>query len=244
MPIRSHDPFDDLLTKIDPRRNPYAQKLIDGQNSRSLPIAFGPDLKLFPGHWREQLKERLPESNVSPSSPLIVEIGCHYGHTLVDLAADHPECLFIGVDITFKRVVQSAQRALDLGLKNIFVILANAGGLHELFCAEEVNGFVTFFPDPWTKTKHAENRLYAPKFCNAAREKLCDEGFLWLKTDQQPYYTNACEHAAAAGFSETVSLPVFGTKDYSSAFMRRYELLGLPWYGRKWVKSSSRSTAH
>lgn len=235
MPIRSHNPFEDVLAR---RRgtgtNPFVQKLAVAQEQELLPVAFGPALKDFPGKWREKFKVFPGEA---ATAPLVVEIGCHYGHTLTDLAKDNPDILFAGIDITFKRVTMTAERATKLGLKNVLVVLANAHGLEELFHEGEANGFVTFFPDPWTKQKHAQNRLYAPKFCNAAHRILSNDGFLWLKTDQEPYFLDACEHAAAAGFEETKLLPILGDKDYSSAFMRRYELQGLAWHGRKWIKN-------
>lgn len=236
MPIRTNNPFENLLEKIDPSKNVFVQKLVDAQNSGSLPVAFGPTLKDFPGKWREKFTAM---ESVTANTPLVVEIGCHYGNTLVDLAQDHPDVLFVGIDITFKRVVSSAEKAKSLGLKNVLVILANASGLDELFTAGEATGFVTFFPDPWKKKKQARNRLYAPPFCNAAWRILSDGGFLWLKTDQEPYFREACSHTADAGFRATEVLPLFGTKDYSSAFMRRYELQKLPWFGRKWVKAQA-----
>jgi tRNA (guanine-N(7)-)-methyltransferase len=245
MPIRTHDPFADLLQKISPDKNPFVQKMISAQDSGSLPVAFGPALKSFPGQWRQKISSHLNVSSSSHSAsitsetPLIVEIGCHYGHTLVELAKAHQNTLFVGIDITFKRVINTAERAKNLGLNNVFVILANARGLAELFAPREVSGFVTFFPDPWVKKKHAHNRLYTPKFCETAREKLEQNGFLWLKTDQEPYFQDASKHAKDAGFVEAQTLRVLGDKDYSSVFMRRYELKGLPWYGNKWTKQDA-----
>lgn len=236
MPIRSHDPFADVIAKIDPTKNPFVGKLVDAQTSGDLAVAYGPTLRQFPGHWRNQFTSVDGDRS---QMPLVVEIGCHSGHTLTDMAKAHPETLFVGIDITFKRVINTAERAKELGLKNVFSILANAGGLDGLFAANEVNGFVTFFPDPWKKKKHAHNRLYAPKFCNAAWTILSPGGFLWLKTDQEPYFADACVHTADRGFHETAALPVLGEEDYSSSFMRRFQLKGLPWYGRKWIKPLS-----
>jgi tRNA (guanine-N7-)-methyltransferase len=133
---------------------------------------------------------------------------------------------------------EKQHRARERNLKNIFVILANAGGLADLFTPGEVDGFVTFFPDPWKKKKHAHNRLYSPNFCATVNNHLAPNGFLWLKTDQLPYFTDACALVGDAGFMETPSLPVFKDGDFSSLFLRRFELKGQPWYGRKWLKKS------
>ena len=233
MPVRTNDIFEDVVAKFSKDCNAFVTKFMDGQSSGSLPIAMGPTLRNFPGNWREKFAA---VSGDKSQMPLIVEIGCHSGHTLCDMAEAHRESLFVGVDITFKRVVQTAERARDRGLKNVFVVLANAGGLKDLFAAKEVSGFVTFFPDPWKKIRHAHNRLYSSNFCSTLWDQLGSGGFLWLKTDHLPYFTDACSLVDRSGFQETGVLPVFGDTDYSSFFLRRFELQGLPWYSRKWTK--------
>jgi tRNA (guanine-N7-)-methyltransferase len=233
MPVRSSDVFADIVSKLDNDSNAFVAKLVNAQNSGDLPVAMGPRLREFPGQWRSKFTNVTGDRQ---AMPLIVEIGCHTGHTLCDMAERHPEALFVGVDITFKRVIHTAERARDRGLKNIFVILANAGGLSQLFQDGEVDGFITFFPDPWVKKKHAHYRLYSEVFCSTVYRQLSRSGFLWLKTDQEPYFQTACEYAKSAGFCETASLPVFADGDFSSLFLRRFELKNLPWYGRKWTK--------
>jgi tRNA (guanine-N7-)-methyltransferase len=236
MPVRSIDIFADVVSKFDKNCNAYVSKLVDAQSTGTLPVAIGPALRDFPGKWRSKFTAAAGDNL---AKPLIVEIGCHTGHTICDMAEQTPDTLFVGVDITFKRVVQTAERARERGLKNIFVVLANARGLEGLFAPGEVSGFVTFFPDPWLKKRHAHNRLYAPKFCETIRSHLAADGFLWLKTDQKTYFDDACSFVNESGFQEVTSLPVFGDQDFSSFFLRRFELKGHPWYGRKWMKSIS-----
>lgn len=233
MPVRSTDVFADVVAKFDNDCNAFVAKLVEAQQNGALPVAMGPALREFPGSWRSKFTAVAGDKS---QMPLIVEIGCHTGQTLCDMAERHPEALFVGVDITFKRVVHTAERAQERGLKNVFVILANAGGLAPLFCDGEVDGFVTFFPDPWVKKKHAHNRLYSETFCSTIFRQLSSKGFVWLKTDQLPYFEMACQYTEAAGFRETATLPVFDDGDFSSLFLRRFELKGQPWYGRKWLK--------
>jgi len=233
MPVRSVDVFADVTSKFRKNSNAYVGKLIDAQNDASLPVAMGPTLREFPGQWRSKFTWLGLETK---KMPLIVEIGCHTGHTLCDMAEAHPEALFVGIDITFKRVVQTAEKARERKLENVYAILANAGGLKELFAPGEVDGFVTFFPDPWKKKKHAHYRLYSPQFCQTARDLLAPGGFLWLKTDHLPYFTEACSFVETLGFNQTDQLPVLRDEDYSSLFLRRFNLKGVSWHNRKWTK--------
>jgi tRNA (guanine-N(7)-)-methyltransferase len=235
MPVRSQDVFLDVTAKFNKNSNAFVGKLLQAQTDGSLQIASGPTLKHFPGAWREKFK------HVSQNSrkKLIVEIGCHTGHTICDMAEAHPDVLFVGIDITFKRVYQTAERAEQRQLKNVFSILANAGGLGDLFASGEVDGFVTFFPDPWKKKKHAHYRLYSNQFCSTTWNLLAPGGFLWLKTDYLPYFTDACELAAHQGFKPTDTLPIFMAEEFSSLFLRRFTLQGVDWYNRKWIKFDS-----
>jgi tRNA (guanine-N7-)-methyltransferase len=235
MPIRTHDVFTDYLAMMDTTRNPYVLTLAKAQSEGSLPVAFGPDLRRMPGSWRTAaLKNELDFSK----SPLIVEIGCHYGHTLVDMAQAFPDIMFVGIDITFKRVVHTAERIAEAKLKNCMAVLANAQGIGEMFAPQEVSGFVTFFPDPWVKKKHAHNRLYGPKFLPQAKRLLEHDGFLWLKTDAKPYFDDALMYCQEFGFSPETNLKGLGDADFSSAFLRRFDLKGIPWYQAKWKQSS------
>jgi tRNA (guanine-N(7)-)-methyltransferase len=233
MPVRSTDVFVDVAAKFNKNSNAFVGKLLEAQNESLLQVVTGTALRSFPGQWRSKFKSR----NVDQANrPLIVEIGCHTGQTICDMAEAHPEALFVAVDITFKRVYQTAERAEQRNLDNVYAVLANAGGLSDLFKPGEVSGFVTFFPDPWKKKKHAHYRLYAPEFCATAWDILSPGGFLWLKTDHLPYFTDACSFVESQGFKETDLLPVFESEDYSSLFLRRFDLKGMPWYNRKWQK--------
>ena len=45
------------------------------------------------------------------ASSLIVEIGSHMGDVMCEMANNHPDKAFVGLDITFKRVVTLAEKA-------------------------------------------------------------------------------------------------------------------------------------
>jgi tRNA (guanine-N(7)-)-methyltransferase len=239
MPIRTSNPFANILEDIDPSKNPFVQRLIDAQESGTLPVAFGPALKTLPGRWRATICQ--DQAADLTTMPLIVEIGCHNGHTLVEMARAHPNALFLGIDITFKRVINTATRACEAGLTNVFAILANAGGVEHLFQPGEVSGFVTFFPDPWKKKKHTHYRLYQPHFFPKIHTALEDDGFLWLKTDHEPYFTDASQYAQHSGFAPTNTCKVLGEQDFSSSFQKRFTIAGLPTFSQRWVHPSSSS---
>jgi len=241
MPLKHPDPFVSRAEELDAAVNPYVALLRDGAASGSLPVVFGPGLQDFPGRWREHI--RTFHGLTSPHRRLVVEIGCHKGVTLLEMAAAHPDCAFVGIDITFKRVVTTAQRAANLGLTNVYCALANAVAIDRLFAPAEVDACVIFFPDPWIKKKRqAKNRLVDAPFCAKLGQTLAPGGFLWLKTDQEPYFTEAASHLEAAGF-RALTEPQAGLldRDYSSTFERRFQEQSLATHGGRWTIASRRN---
>jgi tRNA (guanine-N7-)-methyltransferase len=249
MPLKSRDPFASRAERLDAGVNPYVALLRDAAASGDLPLAFGPALARFPGAWRERVAEYYGKT---PVASLVVEIGCHKGQTLLAMAAARPDTTFVGIDITYKRVVTTAQRAKTLGLTNVYCALANASAFDRLFAAGEVDGVVVFFPDPWVKkARQLKNRLINEAFCGRLHTALRPGGFCWLKTDQQSYFDAAAAALEGAGLmprargaGEGAGLPAslpasLIDMEFSSAFEERFHGQGLPTYGGKWLKSAA-----
>ena len=234
MPIRHHDPYQNRAARLDATVNPFVAKFTAAVADGSLPIAHGPELAAMRGAWRDKIAAF--HGRATPYDKLVVEIGCHKGLTINEMAAEHPDTAFIGIDITFKRVVTTAERARDAQNKNVFTILANAAGLDRLFAPGEVDGFVIFFPDPWVKKqRQAKNRLVNDAFADKAKEALAPSGFLWFKSDQAPYFEETRRLIEARGFTPEPDLPgkVFH-RDYLSTFEKRFALQELPTHGGAW----------
>lgn len=228
MPLRHHDPFQSKAAQLNPHVNPYVAVLTQQVHDGSLPIAYGEGLRGLAGHWREKL----------PYKQLVCEIGVHKGMTIVEMARENPDIGFVGIDITYKRVVITAQRALKAGLKNVFLILANATALDQLFGPSELDGIVMFFPDPWVRKKsQAKNRLVNEAFCSKLATVLTPQGFFWFKTDYEPYFASTSlvlteNHFQLVPEADKFLLP----RDYSSAFEKRFHADRLSTYGARWAK--------
>jgi tRNA G46 methylase TrmB len=62
------------------------------------------------------------------------------------------------MDITFKRVITMAERTQKNDVHNVISVLANAERVELLFGAEELDGVVIFFPDPWILKKNTSKK--------------------------------------------------------------------------------------
>ena len=197
MPVRSSDPF---APRDQKRRsvNPFVGQMVDGIATSSLPVIAGEGLRGVAGRWRERL--------ANSCGQLVLEIGCHKGKILVAMAASNPADCFVGMDITYKRVVTSAQRLNKAQLNNASTVLANAMSLRQLFGPGELDSVVIFFPDPWPKARHEKNRLLAsPSFAADLMQIVRPGGRIWFKTDSFRYYFEAEVALLSAGFRRVES---------------------------------------
>ena len=222
MPIRSTDPFADPTLRLRSDVNPWLGRMIAAGQDPRPGVLYGPGLKEACRQWRDHFPD------AGRPGRLIVEIGSHNGDVLIALAKARPGDGFIGLDITFKRVVTLADKAAAAGAGNVLSVLANAGGISRLFPPASVDGFIIFFPDPWVKKQRQQKKqLLGPGICRELADLTAPGGFVWFKTDQFNYFKTAVGHFNEAGFSERGTLPAGIDGPFESRFERHFTELGV-----------------
>jgi tRNA (guanine-N7-)-methyltransferase len=187
--------FKDIPESVSREVNPYLGLIEEARKSDAPRVFYGESLSTLKGNW----KSLLPNTK----SKLIIEIGCHNGNLLNQLAADNPQNLYVGIDITYKRVYVSARKASDRSLKNVVTLLADARCLPLLFAQGEIDDMIIFFPDPWKKkndTKH--HRLIDQNFCLTLAEILTKKSNFFLRTDCDLYFAAAQHYLKFASFDK------------------------------------------
>lgn len=235
MTLRHPDPFIDPTIGLDPEVNPYVSVLKNGLERGELPLSFGPDMKRFRGQWRSVFAKQMGV----PPAQVVCEIGCYKGTTLCEMARAHPDKAFVGLDITFKRVVTTARKAKEQGLTNVISVLANGKALNKLFAPEELDGFVMFFPDPWSKKKRQrKNRLFNEDFARELAPLIKESGFVWFKSDQEDYVQDAMSHLAPLPFQPVRPTHGLLTETYVTTFEALFTKQNLPTFAFQWTKSA------
>lgn len=131
------------------------------------------------GHWREQYFHN--------QNPIVLELGCGKGEYTVELARQHPDRNFIGVDIKGARMWTGATLALRNGLKNVAFLRTNIEIIDRFFAEDEVQEIWLTFSDP--QMKNPRKRLTSTYFMERYRHFLTDGGIIHLKTDSNFLFT-------------------------------------------------------
>jgi tRNA (guanine-N7-)-methyltransferase len=123
------------------------------------------------------------------SQPVEVELGSGDGSFLVDYAAAHPDRNFIGIERLLGRLRKVGRKARRRLLRNLRAIrIESVYFTRYLLPGRSVQALHIYFPDPWPKRRHRQNRLINESFPKIAREVLADDGAVYLRTDDQDYF--------------------------------------------------------
>jgi tRNA (guanine-N7-)-methyltransferase len=129
--------------------------------------------------------------------PLEIDVGCHKGRFLVEMASRYPTSNFLGIERQWQRAEKARRKISQLGLRNAAVV---HGDSLETFrqlpdtCAACIH---VLFPDPWPKRRHRARRLVRTQFLREISRILQCQGLLRLMTDDRDYM-QAIEADAAA----------------------------------------------
>lgn len=130
----------------------------------------------------------------------VVEVGAGTGLFSVELAARHPEKLFVAMDVKGDRLQTGAYEAEARGLTNIRFVRARADQLGEMIRDHSVEQIWLTFPDPFPKKRSAGRRLTHPTFLYTYTKMLLTEGALYLKHDSREFFSWSLERLVACGW--------------------------------------------
>ena len=132
-------------------------------------------------------------------APTILEIGFGMGDTTAEIAADHPDQDYLGIEVHTPGVGALLKLLEAHGLGNVRVIEHDALAVVEFQIPDgALTGIHVFFPDPWPKARHHKRRLIQQQFVTNLVRKLRPGGYLHLATDWPDYAAQMIEVVDAA----------------------------------------------
>lgn len=138
-------------------------------------------------------------------NPVEIEIGCGKGRFLLEVARQHPEINYVGVERAPKYVRRIQQRfqkhikhtGLSTGrlegplFRNVRLAWSDAARFVECYIEEEgVQAYHVYFPDPWPKKRQHKRRLFRNEIWLRGIERSLypSTGRLYVVTDYGEYF--------------------------------------------------------
>jgi len=145
--------------------------------------------KLLPVYGITDLEHPLDIPHVFPfSGPCYLEIGFGMGSSLLEMAMQHPQNLYLGIEVHRPGIGSLLLRIEQMQVNNIRVINHDAVEVLEKIVPDRsLDGVYLFFPDPWHKRKHHKRRILQPAFVDMVREKLKPDAIFHMATDWEDY---------------------------------------------------------
>lgn len=140
------------------------------------------------------------------SADKVLEIGFGNGHSLAQMAYNHPENDYLGIEVHRPGVGSLLLLTEEMNLTNLRVICDDAVEvLKHRLPDNSLHRVQIFFPDPWHKKRHHKRRIIQPKFINLIAHKLKPGGLLHLATDWEDYARQMSEVLKQSSYFENTS---------------------------------------
>lgn len=144
-------------------------------------------------------------------APKILEIGFGMGGATAEIAEQHPENDYLGIEVHSPGVGNLLKLIEEKQLTNLRLIRHDAVEVIDQMLADGIlDGIHIFFPDPWPKKRHHKRRLIQPELIAKLSSKLRPGGYIHAATDWEEYATQILEvfeqnpqlkNSAAQGFA-------------------------------------------
>ena len=187
-------------------------------------------------YFRELRREEIfPD----PTRPIEIDLGSGDGTFLVEMARQHPERDFLGVERLNGRVLKTGKKIKRAGLQNARVLqLESAYSIGWLLPTASISRLHLLCPDPWPKKRHHKNRLVNnAEFLIGLERILIPGGEFLLKTDHEDFYQNAIESLSLRPVFEPLDWPADAFFYPQTDFEKHWLSEGLGIQRARWRRS-------
>jgi tRNA (guanine-N7-)-methyltransferase len=133
-------------------------------------------------------------------------VGFGNGESLLALAAAHPECDFLGIEVHPPGVGHLLLRIAECELTNLRVLCCDAVEvLRRRLPAASLDEVLLYFPDPWPKKRHHKRRIVQPAFVDLVATALAPGGVFRLATDWEHYAQHMLDVVGSCATLENLS---------------------------------------
>jgi tRNA (guanine-N7-)-methyltransferase len=160
-------------------------------------------------------------------SAVTLEIGFGMGASLVEMAKQHPERDYLGIEVHQPGVGACLMAAKEAELTNIRVMCHDAVEVLQNNIPDGSLDMVQlFFPDPWHKARHHKRRIVQTPFVELVRQKLAIGGIFHMATDWENYAEHMVEVMNALPHYQNLSATMDYVERPASRPMTKFERRG------------------
>lgn len=140
------------------------------------------------------------------AAPVTLEIGFGMGDATAQIASEHPERDFIGIEVHGPGVGSLLNRIESAGLTNLRIIRHDAVAvLRDMIPPASLAAIHVYFPDPWPKKRHHKRRLMSAAFVTQLALRLQRGGYLHVASDWEAYASEMLSTLAAESLLENTA---------------------------------------
>ena len=159
-------------------------------------------------------------------NPVSIELGCGKGCFIAEYAWENQDRNFIAIDIK-KDMLAVANRNIYGRFRehlseprNVILVNYDITYIENLFGDSfKADDIFINFPNPWYKAKHHKRRLTYPDKLRQYLSILKEDGRLYLKTDDEAFFTDTAGYLRDTGFMTLCS-----TSDYYGDISEEHRL--------------------
>lgn len=151
------------------------------------------------GQWRQEFAR--------PEQPLYIELGCGKGGFISQIACQHPENNYIGIDLVdpmlglAKRKVEETYQERNREIDNVLLTRFDIERILLILGKEDnVDRIYINFCNPWPRGKHHKKRLTHTRQLEKYKEILKKDGYIYFKTDDDNLFEESISYFEQNGF--------------------------------------------
>ena len=145
------------------------------------------------------------------NKPICLEIGMGKGDFIINMALEHPDINFIGLEKYQSIIVRAIEKLEKLELNNLKLICIDAKELDTVF-DKEIDTIYLNFSDPWPKKRHARRRLTSEVFLPIYDQIFKGDKLIVQKTDNVGLFESSIVSLSTYGYViEEISLDLAST---------------------------------
>ncbi|MBB6452159.1 tRNA (guanine-N7-)-methyltransferase [Salirhabdus euzebyi] len=167
-------------------------------------------------------------------NPIHLEIGSGKGQFIANMAKQHLDINFIGMEKVKSVIVNAIEKVKETEVTNVRLVNENAEDLRELFTVNEIDKLYLNFSDPWPKARHEKRRLTYRTFLEQYQHILKPNGEIVLKTDNMQLFEYSVVSFSQYGMRlEEVTLDLNNIDDplnVMTEYEEKFSSLGQPIY--------------